>query len=373
LSAVGASCDPSAMCFRHATIALLLLNAGLGCAAPRAELRGAETPAPSRAQTRDGVPAPAAAPAPLPGPTPPPLRIAFGSCNDLRRPARLWGAIAESAPDVWLWLGDDVYADTEDMEKMAALYRQLHEFPGYVAVREHARVIGTWDDHDFGKNDAGREYPKRAESQQRLLDFLDEPMDSPRRAQAGVYAAYDFGAPPYQVRVIVLDTRYHRDPIGSDGDILGAEQWAWLEAQLHASTAAVNVIASSIQVLADDHPYEKWANFPAARARLLALLDDADVHNPLIVSGDRHFAELTRATLPSGRVLYDLTSSSLSRPFTRPVDSPNDARVGEPFGDVNFGLMQIDFAAQEPAIRLEVRSDQARVPIVQVIPLVLQP
>ncbi len=273
---------------------------------------------------------------------------------------------------MWLWLGDNVYADTDDMQVMAALYSQLHEFPGYVAVREHARVIGTWDDHDFGKNDAGREYPKRVESQQRLLDFLDEPKDSPRRMQAGVYAVYDFGAPPYQVRVIVLDTRYHRDPIGSGGDILGPEQWAWLEAQLRESKAAVNVIASSIQVLADDHAHEKWANFPLARARLLALLDEPGVRNPLIVSGDRHFAELTMATLPSGRVLYDLTSSSLSRPFSRPVTSPNGERVGEPFGDVNFGLMVIDLGAP-PAIHLEVRSDQARVPITQVIPLVLQP
>ena len=135
----------------------------------------------------------------------------------------------------------------------------------------------------------------------------------------------------------------------------------------------MNVLASSIQVLADDHPHEKWANFSTARARLLALLDDGGVRNPVIVSGDRHFAELTKATLPSGRVLYDLTSSSLSRPFSHPVDSPNGERVGEPFGDVNFGLMVIDFGAAQPAIRLEVRSDQARVPITQVIPLVLQP
>lgn len=370
------------MCFWRATAACLTASVlVMACATPRPR---PDAPAPVRdapgaALTAAAPPsqAPAAeAPAPPPSATPQPpapLRIAFGSCSDLTRPARLWEAIAEATPDVWLWLGDNVYADTEDMQRLAALYAELRAFPGYARIRERARVIGTWDDHDYGKNDAGRELPTRAESQQRLLDFLDEPRDSPRRAQAGVYAAYDFGSPPYQVRVLMLDTRYHRDPIGSDGDVLGAEQWAWLEHQLRGSKATVHVIASSIQLLADDHSHEKWANFPAARARLLALLDDGAVRNPVIVSGDRHFAELTRATLPSGRVLYDLTSSSLSRPFHRPVESPNGERVGEPFGDVNFGLMVIDFAAEQPAIRLEIRSDQARVPIGQIIPISAQP
>lgn len=369
------------MCFRRetglASIGLALALFGLiGCAAPQAS-RGAEAahaqlqatgPTKLSAAEASAASAPTALP-PAPPAPPPPLRIAFGSCNDLRKPARLWEAIFESEPDVWLWLGDIIYADTEDMQQMAALYRQLYDFPGYARVRQRARVIGTWDDHDFGKDNAGREYPMRSAAQGLLLDFLDEPVASARRRQEGVYAAYDFGAPPYQVRVIVLDTRYQRDPPNSGGDILSATQWAWLEAELRSSPAAVNVIASSIQVLADDHLHEKWANFPAARARLLALLDDSAVHNPVIVSGDRHFAELTVATLPSGRVLYDVTSSSLSRPFSRPVSSPNPERVGEPFGDVNFGLMVIDFGGQEPAIQLEVRSDQQRTPITQEIPL----
>jgi alkaline phosphatase D len=356
------------MCFRRETTVLALaLGLTFACATPRASGGQATTAEPAKHGEPDASAAASVAaltPPPLPAPSPPPpLRIAFGSCSDLRQPARLWELIAEAEPDVWLWLGDNVYADTEDMQHMAQLYDQLRAFPGYARVRERARVIGTWDDHDFGKNNAGREYPMRAEAQQRLLDFLDEPQDSPRRKQAGVYAAYDFGAPPHQVRVIVLDTRFHRDPIGSGGDVLGEAQWAWLEGQLRGSPAAVHVIASSIQVLADDHAHEKWANFPAARARLLALLNDSAARNPVILSGDRHFAELTQALLPRGRVLYDLTSSSLSRPFNRPVESPNLERVGEPFGDVNFGLLVIDFRGGGPAIRLDVRSDQGRSPI----------
>src|SRR2546430_4137762 len=39
----------------------------------------------------------------------------------------------------------------------------------------------------MGENDGGADYPKRAESQQIMLDFFDEPKDSPRRKREGVY------------------------------------------------------------------------------------------------------------------------------------------------------------------------------------------
>lgn len=42
------------------------------------------------------------------------------------------------------------------------------------------QIIGTWDDHDYGLNDAGKEFDRKSTNQRLLLDFLDEPLDSPR-------------------------------------------------------------------------------------------------------------------------------------------------------------------------------------------------
>lgn len=42
------------------------------------------------------------------------------------------------------------------------------------------QVIGTWDDHDYGLNDAGKEFMGKNMTQKLLMDFLDEPEDSPR-------------------------------------------------------------------------------------------------------------------------------------------------------------------------------------------------
>jgi len=46
-------------------------------------------------------------------------------------------------------------------------------------------VLGTWDDHDFGMNNVGREWTEKQFSQIQFLDFLDEAADSVRRQREG--------------------------------------------------------------------------------------------------------------------------------------------------------------------------------------------
>jgi alkaline phosphatase D len=329
-----------------------------------AEGAGAERP-PSVAPTPDtGA---AAAPASVDTQVADVMRIAFGSCNDLSQPQLLWGHIAALHPDVWVWLGDNVYADTQDMAEMRLHYDRTRAEPGYAALLRQTRVIGTWDDHDYGANNAGKEYPKRAQAQQVLLDFLGEPQDSPRRKQAGVYASYDFGEGERIVRVILLDTRYHRDAPGPHGDVLGDAQWAWLQDQLTDSPAAVHVLGTSFQLVAQSHPHEKWANFPSARARMLALIGISGARNPVVISGDRHYAELSKTELPYGGELYDLTASSLSRPWDRDPREANPDRVGPYYWHVNFGLLEVDWLARE--LRLQVRGQDGEPKIQHAIPL----
>ncbi len=337
----------------RAPLSPLLLCLALGACPPPAHAPTTPSPEPA------SPPVTAAPPEPAPVAGPRPLRIAFGSCNDLDRPQKLWGHIAALEPDLWIWLGDNIYADTTDMAKMQLLYDRTKAEPGYARLRKLTRVVGTWDDHDYGHNDAGKEYPKRKEAQRLLLDFLDEPQGSPRRAQKGVYASYDIGTGPRSLRVIVLDTRYHRDPPGPNADVLGEAQWAWLQDQLAGSPAAVNVVVSSIQLVATTHPHEKWANFPAARQRMLALIGASGARNVVVISGDRHYAELSRAPVGSDdTMLYDLTSSSLSRPWDEDPKEANPDRVGDYYWHVNFGLLELDWAAGE--LRMQVHGEDGQ-------------
>lgn len=296
-------------------------------------------------------------------------QVAFGSCFKEMLPAPSLEAVASLDPDVFIWMGDNVYGDTEDMEVLRAKYRVVREHPAYARIRANSRVIGTWDDHDYGLNDAGSEYPMRRESQQVFLDFLDEPEGSVRRKREGVYAVEDLGVPGRMLRVILLDLRYHRDPIGSDGTMLGEAQWKWLEKVLVESSAQVNLLVSSIQLLPEEHRFEKWANFPAERRRLLELLARPDVPPVLVLSGDRHMAEISCDRESCGYPLFEVTSSSLNLPIGSGPE-PNRWRVGELFRPANFGTLSIDWGSEPPVVTACLR-DESGVPQ-RAVSLVLQ-
>ena len=280
------------------------------------------------------------------------ITIAFGSCNREDRPQPLWRVIARQKPDVFVWLGDDIYGDTDDMSVMRAKYEKQLANPLYRAFRTEVPIIGTWDDHDYGLNNGGREYHARAASQQAHLDFLGEPAHSPRRQQEGLYASYLYGTPGRQVKVILLDTRYHRDPIGSNGTVLGDRQWKWLEEELRESTAQIHLIGSSIQVIPEQHRFEKWANFPRERKRLLDVIARTRAPGVIFLSGDRHIAELSvLRDSPVEYPVYDVTSSGLTHTSSLRKEA-NRHRVGRQVFDLNYGLVVVDWVAQK--VRLQV-------------------
>jgi hypothetical protein len=126
-------------------------------------------------------------------------------------------------------------------------------------------------------------------------------------------------------------------------------------------------VVSSIQLIANEHGSEKWDNFPAERARFLQLLRRTQARGVVVVSGDRHMAELSRLTPADGvpYPIYDLTTSGLNQPVPAkpkegqapPARKPqlNRYRLHErPYTDSNFGLMQVKWDNLQPSLCLEV-------------------
>jgi alkaline phosphatase D len=274
------------------------------------------------------------------------IRIAFGSCARQEREQTIWNAIEAENPDLFLFIGDNIYGDTDDPAILREKYRQLGAQPNFERFRRRFPLLATWDDHDYGRNDAGREYPMKGESQDIFLDFFEVPQDSPRRQREGVYHADLRMMEGLRVQTILLDTRYFRSPLdsGESGTILGATQWDWLEYQLKQS-ADLRIIASSIQFLAADHPHEKWQNFPREYQRMLQLIAKTGAEGVVFVSGDRHLGEISR--LPSSVVpypLYDLTSSGMTDPLgDDAVTEKNQLRVPgtSPHTTQQYGMISL--------------------------------
>lgn len=284
--------------------------------------------------------------------------IAFGSCMKEQRKAFIFDDIAAENPMVFLWMGDNIYGDSDDPEVLAQKYTQLAEHEHYAPFSrtDSLLVFGVWDDHDYGKNDAGKEFIAKEGAQTAFLDFFGIGQDDPRRDREGVYSSIDLGPDGQRLRLIFLDARYHRDEIGSDGTILGDNQWDWLETQLDDDSVDLNIIVSGIQIIPAEHRFEKWANFPTERERLFALLDQATAPS-LLLSGDRHLGEISRAQInPEGRTYTEITSSSLNLPFGGNKDEPNRARLGENVRVANYGLLEIDWSADTPNVTASIRT-----------------
>jgi phosphodiesterase/alkaline phosphatase D-like protein len=298
--------------------------------------------------------------------------IAFGSCLNKTEHPMLDRALTLPM-DVFIFLGDNIYADTEDMGVMRAKYDALKESRFFRELRKQAVILATWDDHDFGLNDGGAEYAKRKEAQAEFLRWLDEPADSPRRQREGVYDARIFGPEGKRVQVILLDTRYFRGPLRTvpeseqkllgglylpstdvTSTMLGETQWRWLGEELK-KPAEIRLIASSIQFVSEFSGGEAWANLPHEKERMVKLLASTRANGVLFISGDRHWTELSRMDGPSGYPLFDLTASAMTVPHPRGTPTPNKYRaVPTTYHDVNAGHLHIDWAQADPVLTLKI-------------------
>lgn len=294
-------------------------------------------------------------------------RIAFGSCSHQDDSVQMWKDVLQQNPDLWIWLGDNIYGDTQDMALMEGMYDLQKQHPDYQKLLKSCPVIGTWDDHDYGTNDGGKFFAKRKESRELALAFLDVPASASVRKREGLYQAFEYGSGNKKVKVIMLDTRYFRDTLqagsgvqryvpNEQGDVLGETQWKWLRHELATSDARLHIIGSSIQFIAEEQGFEKWANFPKARKRMLDLLTELKPSNTIFITGDRHIAEVSKMTLPGlPYPLYDFTSSGLTHTWEESEPEANPYRVGELIIQKNFGIININWNDHLPLLELQVR------------------
>ncbi|SDK06254.1 alkaline phosphatase D family protein [Flavobacterium noncentrifugens] len=300
-------------------------------------------------------------------------KIAFGSCAEQDKPLPVFDLVVKHKPDLFIFLGDNIYADTEDEKEFERKYAQLAAKPSFQNLSKNVPVIATWDDHDFGDNDAGKEYKKKKESKQFFLDFFHEPQDSERRKRDGIYTSYIYGTNGKKVQIILLDTRYFRDKmqkymgeVGEDKryfykldyapsignpEFLGEAQWQWLEKELQKD-ADLRIIGSSVQFGHEFNGYESWTNFPKEQQRMFDLIQKTKANGIFFISGDVHYAEISKREIPDLYPIYDFTSSGLSSKWK--FATPNQFRIEGPVMENHFGLLTIDWTKKDPAVKMEI-------------------
>ncbi|MCE4553828.1 alkaline phosphatase D family protein [Roseateles cellulosilyticus] len=312
------------------------------------------------------------------------LRIAFGSCAKQSKPQPVWAAVRAARPELFLFLGDNLYADAQDADTLHQRYAEFRRVEALQSFRRDTPHLSIWDDHDFGDDDVGGDYPLKALSQQLFCDEWGEPAGSPRRTRPGIYEAYCIERAGRTVQILMLDLRFNRTPLVADpapkegyvamvtqaklsgapmkgwyqpnldpaATLLGEPQWAWLAERL-AEPADVRLLVSSVQLAAEGTGWEGWANFPLERQRLVDLIREKRAEGIVVISGDMHYADLSRWDTPACYPLWDLTSSGLTEVWDIPT--PNSRRVSAVYAGVNFGLVDMDFSTPAPTLQLSIR------------------
>jgi alkaline phosphatase D len=290
--------------------------------------------------------------------------VAFGSCVRVERhPVQpIWSSIQARRPDLMFWLGDNIYADTLDPDILAECYQRQRGLPELQSLLRSVPQLAIWDDHDYGLNDSDKGHPGKAESLRVFQRYWANPAYG-LPGTPGVFFSYTYGG----VDFFFLDNRYHRDPAGGPAgptkSALGAEQKAWLKAQLRASRAPFKVIVSGQPWSDEKGPGgESWEAFADERSELFSFIREAKISGVILLSGDNHVGELN--CLPEskngGYDLFEVSGSPLAQdPAVSWLNYRTVPRIRQVyFGGSNFGLLSFDLTQADPVLTITLHDVQ---------------
>lgn len=216
--------------------------------------------------------------------------------------------------DFTVWLGDNIYYIGKDYRSYENMFkRQLNIRNKFITLANflsNQPNYAIWDDHDYGWNNSDKNFPLKEEALKIFKGFWPNNFDH-GDTNKGIYNTFRY----YDAQFFMTDNRWYLDPEGdTTASFLGDVQLQWLKKELKASDATFKFICVGSQVLNDSRQGDSYAKYPVERNRLLDFIVDNNIGGVIFLTGDRHYAELSKRDW-KGYTFYDFTSS----PFTSPV------------------------------------------------------
>ena len=290
------------------------------------------------------------------------FKVAFGSCakfqDDPIQP--IWTAVEASRPDLFFWLGDNIYADTLHDHVMSEDYRRQRSVVSLQNVIRNVPSLAIWDDHDFGLNDHDARNPGKDMSLEIFKRYWANPSYGLGEAP-GVFFQYSFGG----VDFFFLDVRYYRspneEPDSNSKTMLGRAQMDWLEDALRRSQAPFKVLISGSGWTKAKGPIgDAWSAYLTERDRLFRFITRNEIPGVLLISGDTHVGEAN--CIPwseqGGYDFYDFVSSPLAQ---KPeggswLERRPEVRLRQVYYRTNnFGELSFDMTLDDPAVTFRLR------------------
>ncbi len=309
--------------------------------------------------------------------------IGLGSCSDQNLAEPIWKTIKQANPQLFIMMGDNVYASRKEDKPIIDQYIKMNQIAEYKELREAIPFLATWDDHDYGQNDGGFDNPEKDEARRAFLNYWSYLKFTMPKDQQGIYHSRIIGSKNRKVQIIMLDTRWDRSALVKNPEynattnteqppkiflptddknarVLSEAQWKWLDQEL-AKPANLRLIVSSIQVIANDHYFEKWGNFPKERERFFNLLKKHKAKNTVILSGDRHLSAVAKEEVKGLGTIYDVTASSLNRPSRNLTPEVDKTYTAPSVLKPNFGVLLIDWSKRTLSAKIMDEENKAQI------------
>ena len=291
------------------------------------------------------------------------IKFIFGSCSNQNKLMPHWNYINSYKPDYLILLGDNVYGDfnNSDATNLQNAYKVLDNDKYFRLLKETTDIFSIWDDHDYGKNDGGKNWIYKEKAKKLFLDFYNVNENDERRKREGLYKSWEIYN-SVKIKVIALDTRYFKDEFtinrninikkkyvsnyNNKKTILGKKQWNWVSNEFNTDYDIL-IILSSIQILSKNHGWEKWNNFPHERNKIINLIKNSK-RPTIILSGDRHVGGIYKLN----DKIYEITSSSFNQSEFNSIEN-DQLLIGKIITKNNFGFMKIN--TKEKVVDIQLR------------------
>jgi alkaline phosphatase D len=279
-----------------------------------------------------------------------------GDMDAVHQPYSLLGRVAEEAPDLFLFVGDTIYADhprdqaATTLAGYRAKHRENRDDPFLQRLLARTAVAAIWDDHEVA-NDFDGTHAAVADGRTALREYW--PMRTAEPSVLYRRLAWGPGAD-----ILILDTRQYRSPRampdGPGKSMLGRRQKEWLKAELAASRAPFKFVVSSIPFLGAFGP-DKWNGFATERDELKRFFRQERIGGLVFLSADMHLA----MDLADGDGLRDFVAGPIGAwPFCRVLPRRGALRNTERFSlcdAYTYGLIAVRPEASPPAIEVQIR------------------
>ncbi len=346
--------------------------------------------------------------------------VVLGSSADQNLPQPIWKTIEQAKPDLFLFAGDTVSlasVNPSGPKLLTPQFKKLNSIPEYRSLREKIPFLTVWNNSDFGTNYSGGDNPDKELRRTEFTKYWSYLQTALPQGQKGLYHAKIFGPKKQKVQIIILDTRWDRaalkknpedhiaspaavpapgaekpvslektvttattdtgikspeavpetiiyqQPFLADDDktkhFLAEEQWLWLENELK-KPAELKFLISSIQIIPNDHHFEKWGNFPAERERLFRLLIKTKAKNLILLSGDRHLGAIAKLEVKKLGPVFEMTSSGLNGTFEKNNLLADMTYLKDAYAKPNFGLIKINWEKRKVTLEIHSETDEVK-------------